>query len=185
MQLRGAHLSGRARKVPFSLVINDHYADRLVTAFICGANGTETLSFWWVFWGCTYGCRFCIFIACLQINYCTRKLKSIAGNDVSKKPFTSSEETPKVSAFLFDFGKGSVALPSHSLNTQLCQGDTNYPSREPTAKKKKDAWSKSCRIARRQQSDPVILRSHLGNVMIDINVRWWYHSRGCGATILL
>ena len=70
------------------------------------------------------------------INYCTRKLKSIAGNDVSKKPFTSTEETPKVSAFLFDFGKGSVALPSHSLNTQLRQGDTSYPSREPTAKKK-------------------------------------------------
>ena len=118
------------------------------------------------------------------INYCTRKLKSIAGNDVSKKPFTSTEETPKVSAFLFDFGKGSVVLPSHSLSTQLCQGDTSYPSREPTAKKKKDAWSKSCRIARRQQSDPVILRSHLGNVMIDINVRWWYHNRGCGTTIL-
>lgn len=118
------------------------------------------------------------------INYCTRKLKSIAGNDVSKKPFTSTEETPKVSAFLFDFGKGSVVLPSHSLSTQLCQGDTSYPSREPTAKKKKDAWSKSCRIARRQQSDPVILTSYLGNVMIDINVRWWYHNRGCGTTIL-
>lgn len=58
------------------------------------------------------------------------------GKDVSKKPSTSTQETPKVSLF-FGLGQGSAAPPSPSLSAHLRQGETSSPGPESTAKKSK------------------------------------------------